>query len=117
MQLFSEFVMFVLGALLWFLAITGRFTLPSGVALWVALGALLIIWGLRVWLRRGQLAQPTARALQWVRGVSLVLAGAVMIAMTWLPFSRAPMLLASVGGILAVRGLLGAALATRLAVR
>lgn len=116
-QLFSEFVMFVLGSLLWFLAITGRFRFPSGVSLWVALGALLIIWGLRVWLRRVRLAQRAERALQWVRGWSLVLAGTVMVMMIWMPFSNAPVLLATVGAILALRGLVGAVLATRLATR
>ena len=86
MQLFSEFVMLVFGSLLAFLALTGRFMLPSGLAIWVALGALLVIWGVRVWVRRGQLASPAARALQWVRAVSLVVSGTVMIMLIWMPF-------------------------------
>jgi len=113
-QLFSEFVMFVLGSLLVFLALTGRFMLPAGVALWVVLGALLVIWGVRVWVRRGPLTTTAARALQWVRAVSLVVSGTVMIMLIWMPFSNAPVLLATVGAILALRGLAGAALATRL---
>jgi hypothetical protein len=117
LQLFSEFVMFVLGSLLCFLALTRRFRFPAGVWLWVGLGALLVVWGLRVWLRRVGLAQPAARALQWVRAWSLVLSGAVMILMVWKPFAEPSLLLATVGAILALRGLAGAALATRLADR
>jgi hypothetical protein len=114
-QVFSELLMIVLGLLLVFLALSGRFRPPSGIALWVGLGALLIIWGLRVWLRRGQMARPAARALQWVRGWSLLVSGTVLIATLWMSFSSAPLLLATVGAILAVRGTIGAGLAIRLA--
>ena len=55
--------------------------------------------------------------MQRVRGGSLVLAGAVMIAMAWAPFGLAPQMLAVVGGILALRGAVGAALAGRRAVQ
>jgi hypothetical protein len=52
-----------------------------------------------------------------VRAWSLALSGTVLILMVWMPFSNAPVLLATVGAILALRGLLGAVLATRLALR
>jgi uncharacterized membrane protein HdeD (DUF308 family) len=117
MQLFSEFVMFVLGSLLLFLAVTNRFTLPASVTLWVALGAVLVVWGVRVWLRRVKMERKAARALQGVRAWSLALSGTVLILMVWMPFSNAPVLLSTVGAILALRGLLGAVLATRLAMR
>jgi hypothetical protein len=117
MQLFSEFVMFVLGSLLMFLAISNRFTLPASVPLWVAVGAVLVVWGVRVWLRRVKMERAAARALQGVRAWSLALSGTVLILMVWMPFSNAPVLLATVGAILALRGLLGVVLATRLALR
>ena len=116
MQLFSEFAMFVLGSLLLFLASTHRFTLPLSVTVWVGLGALLIIWGVRVWLQRGPLKRPAARVLQWVRAWSLVLCGTVLLMMTWMSFAMAPLLLSTVGAILALRGVIGSVLATRLAV-
>lgn len=114
MQLFSEFLMIVLGFLLAFLALSGRFNPPSGLALWVGLGALLVIWGVRVWVRRGQLTRPAAQALQWIRALSLVVSGTVMIMMIWMPFSNAQVLIATVGAILVLRGLVGTVLAARL---
>jgi hypothetical protein len=115
MQLFSEFVMFVLGFLIVFLASTRRFALPSSRAVLVALGAVLVVWGVRVWLRRVKMERPAARALQGVRAWSLALAGTVLILMIWFP--NQPLMLATVGAILAVRGLLGAVLATWLVIR
>lgn len=112
-QIFSELVMLGLGLLLILLALEGHFYILQELALWIGLGALLMIWGLRTWLRRGQLNRPLARAMQWIRGGSLLLAGLVMIAMAWLPLENAPIMLAIVGAILAARGLIGSAIAAR----
>lgn len=112
-ELFSEVVILVLGLLLAVMAIAGRYNLPQGLTLWLVLGVALLIWGGRAWMRSARYARPSARVMQWVRGGSLVLAGALMIAMPWMPFERTSFLLASVGAILAVRGAIGAALAGR----
>ncbi len=104
--------MLVLGVLLVFLALNGRFQPPRELAWWIVVGALLIIWGWRTWVRRWQYDRPLVRALQWVRSGSLVLAGAVMIAMMWVALGNARLMLLVVGGVLVVRGLVGAALAT-----
>ncbi|HVB33573.1 MAG TPA: hypothetical protein VNJ52_04235 [Patescibacteria group bacterium] len=110
-ELISEAVIFVLGLLLTIMALSGRFSLPIGLTLWLGLGVVLLIWGARAWMRGNRFARPAARAMQRVRGSSLVLAGAVMLLMAWMPFERAPQMLALVGGILAVRGAIGATLA------
>jgi hypothetical protein len=112
-ELLSEVVILALGLLLAIMALTGRFNLPAGLLLWLGLGVLLLFWGVRAWMRSRRYARPAARALQWVRGGSLVLAGAIMIAMAWMPFGMAPRMLALVGFILALRGAIGAALAGR----
>jgi hypothetical protein len=112
-QILSEIVMLIFGLLLVLLALSGRFVVPRQLALWITLGALMIIWGLRTWVRRGNVSQPAIRAMQWVRSVSLVLAGAVMIAMIWMPFESARSMLAVVGGLLTVRGLACSALIAR----
>jgi hypothetical protein len=112
-DLFSEIVILALGLLLAIMALTGRFNLPAGLTLWLGLGIVLFFWGARAWMRLGRYARPAARAMQWVRGGSLVLAGAIMIAMAWMPFGAAPKMLALVGGILSIRGAIGAALAAR----
>lgn len=116
-ELLTEVVILALGLLLAIMALSGRFNLPVGLGLWLGLGVVLIVWGVRAWMRSGRFARPAARAMQWVRGGSLVLAGGVMIVMAWMPFRLAPQLLALVGGILAVRGAIGAALAGRTAVQ
>lgn len=110
-QVLFELVMLVLGLMIAFLALNRRFQPPYRLALWVVVGALLIIWGWRTWVRRGQYDRRLLRALQWVRSGSLVLAGAVMIAMMWIAISDARLMLLVVGGVFALRGLLGAALA------
>lgn len=112
-ELLSEIVILALGLLLAMMALTGRFNLPAGLSLWLGLGAVLLFWGARAWMKIGRYARPAARSMQWVRGGSLLLAGAIMIAMAGMPFGDAPGLLALVGAILAVRGAIGAALAAR----
>lgn len=116
-EVFSEIVILVLGLLLAIMALSGRFNLPSGMMLWLVLGVVLMIWGVRAWVRGRRFARSSARAMQWIRGGSLVLAGALMIVMIWMPFERAPQMLALVGGILAVRGAIGTALAGRRAMQ
>jgi hypothetical protein len=116
-ELLTEVVILALGLLLAIMAVTGRFNLPVGLQLWLVLGIVLLFWGGRAWMRSGRFAQPAARAMQWVRGGSLVLAGGLMIAIAWMPFRLAPQMLALVGGILAIRGAIGAALAGRRALQ
>jgi hypothetical protein len=115
-EFFSEVVILALGLLLAIMAIGGRFNLPAGLTLWLVVGVLLLIWGGRPWMRSGRYVRPSGRVMQWVRGGSLVLAGALMIAMAWMPLGREGLMLTLVGGILAVRGAIGAALSGRKAI-
>lgn len=105
MDLLTEMVMVLLGLLLVFLAATQRFRPPAGLGLWIGLGAILVLWGGRAWRRGSGYAKPAATAIGRVRGASLVLAGAAMLAMIWMPFGRAQLMLMLVGAILALRGL------------
>lgn len=116
-DLLSEVLMLVLGLLLVLLALGGWHSAPSGARLWLVLGAVLVIWGGRTWMRKNRYAKPRAQLMQWVRGSSLVLAGALMIAMVWMPQHRAQVVLVAVGCILALRGLAGTSLAARGLVR
>lgn len=110
-DLLSEIVMLVLGLLLLLLALSGRYAAPTSARMWLLLGAALATWGGRTLLPRGRRAGSDGQLMRWVRGGSLVLAGALMITMAWAPQSRTQTLLAVVGGIVAARGLAGAALA------
>jgi hypothetical protein len=105
--LVNEFVLLLLGALMILLAVSGRFALPRGSIAWIAVGVFLMYWGVRAWTVRG------AGGRSWqtnLRGASLVLVGALMLLMRWLPTQYAPLLLGCAGGLLILRGLLGAAL-------
>jgi hypothetical protein len=111
MRLLAEMLLLLLGALLVLLAATGRYSIPARSPAWLALGAFLIFWGLRAWARRTQPGDsPGQRA---VRGGSLVLVGAVMLVAVAKTFGHTRELLLAAGAALALRGILGAALAAR----
>ncbi len=111
LPILTELFVLVLGLLLVFLALSGRFVMPRGHALSTILGALLVIWGLRSWVRRKRATNVSSRLLQWLRSVSLVVAGAVLFWVLWAPLDKPQILLATVGAVLAVRGILGVGLA------
>lgn len=103
LRLMNELVFILLGALLIALALSGRFYLPHRSWIWIGAGMILTWWGVRVWLQAGvaRLAWPAR-----VRAASLGLVGMIVLAMTRVPASFAAPLLATAGGILALRGLL-----------
>ncbi len=107
---FNELLLLLLGVFLIVLTFTGRYAVPRNSPAWTALGAFLIYSGLRAWARSGRY---TSRWEHRLRGGSLALVGALMLAVSWLPFLRAPTLLGLAGSILAVRGLAGVVLAVR----
>ena len=101
--LLNELVFVLLGALLVFIAVSRRFSLPRHSIAWIGLGVILLYWGLRIWIRSMR-TQP--RWPSGVRAASLALVGAIMLGVTFLPFSFAAPLLAAAGGVLALRGLI-----------
>jgi hypothetical protein len=103
--LLNELVFILLGALLITLALTGRFAPPGRSALWLGAGAVLVYWGLRIWIRSSRV-RP--RWPSGVRAGSLGLVGVIVLAIAWLPFGYAAPLLAIAGGVLALRGLVSA---------
>ncbi len=108
--LLNEFVLLLLGSLLILLAAARRFSIPERPAVWIALGVFLIYWGARAWRR------PAPAATRWqanLRGGSLALVGILMLSMTWMPLRHAALLLGAAGGLLALRGLVCAALFVR----
>ncbi len=111
-RLLNELVFVLLGVLLVWVAVTGRFSYSfnrRGPA-WIGLGVFLVYWGLRAWLRAGRNASRGEAA---VRGASLALVGALMLGIALLPFRWSAALLGAAGGILAVRGLVSTALVAR----
>lgn len=110
LRLMIEVIFVLLGGLMVWLALTGRITVERHKPSWFILSAALILWGLRA------LYGPNkwwARWENWTRGLSLVLLGAVMLAITQAPFLWIGPLLAIAGIVMCLRGIIGASLAFR----
>jgi hypothetical protein len=109
-RLLSEFIVFLLGALLILLAFSGRIGLPTQPAGLIALGAFLVFWGVRV----GVKPEHGMRVYESrIRSVSLALVGLAILAIPMLPWRLAPTMLGAAGLILLIRGLLGAIFSMR----
>jgi len=109
-RLLNEFIILLLGALLILLAANRGVSLPGRPSTMIALGVLLIYWGLRGRLR----AQPQeADVAVNLRSGSLILVGIFVLAIPMLPLRYADILLALAGGVLVLRGILGGILSVR----
>jgi hypothetical protein len=109
-RLLSEFIVFLLGALLVVLALSGRVRLPTQPAGLIALGALLVFWG----VRRAIKPEPGLRLYDSrIRAGSLALVGLALLSIPMIPWRLAPTMLGVAGIILVVRGLLGAIFSLR----
>jgi hypothetical protein len=109
-RLFNEFIVLLLGALLIMLALSGRVGLPTRPIALALLGLVLIYWGVRALLR----AEPEGgRQQAQIRAASLVVVGALVLAIPMLPVGDADPLLEIAGAVLVLRGLLGSVLVMR----
>jgi len=112
-RLLSEVIFVLLGALLIWVAWSGRLLWDRRSAVWIGLGAFLVYWGLRAWrLARWEKA-PGRTAAGTVRGITLALVGALMLAIAWVPFNWIAPLLGAAGLALVVRGAASAVLVLR----
>ena len=109
-RLFSELIVFLLGALLILLAMSGRIGLPARPAALVVLGAAFIYWGVRAGIRPESGVRPYEAR---IRAASLMLVGIVIFSMLFLPRRFAPPMLGVAGTVLVFRGLLGAIFSLR----
>jgi hypothetical protein len=104
-RLLNEFVVFLLGALLVVLSLARGLHPANKPVVWLLLGVLLIYWGARTGMR----ARPqSTRWYDRLRAGSLLCAGLLIASLVRVPFRFAPTLLAIAGGIIALRGLVGA---------
>ena len=108
-----ELLFVLLGGLLIWLGLSGEILVysfnPRRPA-WLILSAAILLWGLRAMYRPGVASTLTER---WTRGVSLVLLGAVMLAMAEARFQWIGPLVTIAGLILGTRGLVSLALILR----
>lgn len=109
-RLMIEVIFVLLGGLVVWLALTGRILVERSRPSWWILSIALILWGIRALFGA---RQWWSRWEYWTRGLSLILLGAVMLVITRVPFLWIGPLLAAAGVILALRGIIGAALVLR----
>jgi TM2 domain-containing membrane protein YozV len=110
-QSLVELVFVLLGSLVIFLGVNQRIYFDRHGSAWLVLSVALIAWGLIA------LAKPGhwwAKWQKWNRGGSLILLGAVMLAISRVPFLWVPKLLVLSGLVLIARGILGSFLIFKL---
>jgi hypothetical protein len=110
LRLMIEFTFILLGGLMLWLGIERRISVDRHSISWLILSAALILWGFRALYKPGQW---WLRWENWTRGLSLVLLGILMMAISRVPFSWVGPLLATAGGLLVLRGVVGSILIYR----
>jgi hypothetical protein len=108
-----DFVFMMVGALLVFFALTGRYLFNPRRPSWIALSVVLILWGLATWSRARVSRLPAERLVAKIAGGSLTAAGLIMLSLAWAPFRWAGWLLVATGSIFVLRGLVSAAIMAR----
>lgn len=109
-RLVTEMIFMLAGALLLWIAVTGRYLFDARRPSWLLLAVILIVWGLRAWRRARLIAVRSARLAARMGAGSLVLVGLIMVSLAWMPLGWVGLLLAIAGGVFVVRGLVTAAI-------
>jgi len=112
-RLMIELIFVLLGGLLICFGVAGLAhgrTVDRHGAPWLVLSVALIVWGLRALYSPGQW---WLRWQNWTRGLSLALLGALMLAISRVPFLWVGPMLAAGGALLALRGMIASYLILR----
>lgn len=110
LRIVIELLFVLLGGLIIWLGLSGQIFFDRRKPSWLILSAALILWGLRALYRP---AQSSSQLERWTRGLSLILLGIVMLAMSRVPFQWVGPLVAIGGLVLGTRGLVSLALILR----
>ena len=115
-RMMTEMIFVLLGFFLIWFGLNNRFIFnfnPRSPG-WLGLGAVLVYWGARAWMKTARAARTSERTVARVGGASLVLVGFIMLGMALVEFRWVGTVLAIAGAILALRGLAGAVLSLRM---
>lgn len=110
LRMVIELLFVLLGGMVIWLGLSGQIFFDRRKPSWLILSAALILWGLRALYRP---AQSSSQLERWTRGLSLILLGIVMLAMSRVPFQWLGPLVAIGGLVLGTRGLVSLALILR----
>ncbi len=109
-RILIEVIFAFLGMLVLWLGVRKKIFVDRHSAAWLVLGVALLLWGAR------SIYSPErwwTKLENWTRGLSLVLLGALMLAIIRVPFLWVGPLVIGCGAILALRGIVQAALILR----
>ncbi len=109
-RLINELIFLLLGGLLAWIGASGRVFFDRRSLAWVIVSLTLILWGLRALAKPGRWEE---RWQNWMRGISLVLTGAILLAISRVPFSWVGPLLVTTGFLLMARGIFSTTLVFR----
>jgi hypothetical protein len=114
-RLINEMVFLLVGALLLWVGLFGRYLhlFDPRQATWLIATSVLMVWGVYTWRGAPRFAAAKERLAIRIGGASLILAGLVLLSLAWAPFRWAGVLLAAAGAIFVVRGLVTAAMMAR----
>ena len=116
-RMMTEFIFILLGGVLVWLGLNNRFFVASAMnsrsPAWLGLGAALIFWGVRAWVKTARAARTADRMVMRIGGASLVLVGFMMVGLAVFKFQWMGTVLAAAGGVLALRGFVAAVLSLR----
>jgi len=110
LRVFNEMIFVVIGALLLWVALAGRYLFDPRQPSWLILAAVLIVWGIYTWIRARRVTPPRTRLAMRIGGGSVTLVGSIMAALAWAPFTVAGLLLGAAGAVFVLRGLVSAAI-------
>ncbi len=109
-RMMTEFIFILLGGFLVWIGLSNRFLFNPKSPAWLALGAALVYWGVRAWMKTARAARTQDRTIARVGGTSLILVGLMMLGLVWIEFRWVGTALAVAGAILVLRGLAAAVL-------
>ena len=113
LRITNEMIFVLLGGLLVWVGLSSRFLFDPRKPAWLGLGAVLVYWGSRAWMKTRRAARTAERTTVCVGGASLALVGLMMLSLVFVQFRWAGTVLAMAGGILVLRGLVSAGLSLR----
>src|ERR1700704_2404419 len=103
----------MLTEILFWVGLSSRFMFDPRKPAWLGLGAVLVYWGARAWMKTRHAARTAERTTVRVGGASLALVGLMMLSLVFVEFRWVGTVLAMAGGILILRGLVSAGLSIR----
>ena len=114
LRMTNELIFVLLGGLLIWVGLNNRFMFDPRKPGWLALGAILVYWGARAWIKTRNAARTADRMAIRMGGASLAIIGFIMLSMIFLEFRWVGTVLAVAGGILVLRGLFNVGLSLRM---